>query len=75
MADCGQHCSARRWDGNACTRKPHGDRVHVWGSLPCETGNKIRYVDQEMADMYPACGFGGVMTAAEIEAALAEMLT
>lgn len=56
-----------------CVRKPHDDKVHVWGSLPCETGLTFKYVDQVEADLFPVCGFGGVMSAVEIEEALAEM--
>lgn len=73
MPDCGQHCPAADRIGNTCTLKPHAGNVHVWGTRLCVSGHTVRYVDQATADMYPPCGFGGIMTADEIAQALAEM--
>ena len=72
--DCGQHCSATTWAGNVCVLKPH-EGAHVFGERACVSGLKFRYVDQETADMYPPCGFGGVMTEKERERALQEAFT
>lgn len=63
VLDCGQHCST----DETCTRKPHSDNVHIRGGRPCVTGHRSRYVDQEMADLFPACGFDAVMTEKERE--------
>lgn len=70
--NCGQHCTTKNEHGSNCVLKPH-EGAHVFGSLPCESGNKLRYVDQETADLYPLCGFGGVMTATEVTEAMQAM--
>jgi len=70
--NCGQHCLTHDADGNPCVLKPH-EGAHTFGALPCETKMRFRYRDQAAADAVPACGFAGVMTVAEVEAALAEM--
>ncbi len=73
MPDCGQHCSASDWTGNTCVLKPHATGAHVWGSRLCVSGHTVFYVDQETADMYPPCGFGGVLTAEQKTLALEAM--
>jgi len=64
MKNCGQHCSTRDAHSNNCVLKSH-EGAHVFGSLPCESGNTRWYVNQDAADRYPPCGFGGVLFGAD----------
>lgn len=56
--------------GPCIYKRGHEGDVHCSGGFACETGDRHKYVDQETADMYPPCGFAGILTKDEIETAL-----